>query len=537
MEIEKSPEPCSTQIMEPMTRQQEDVTNLKEKLDKLAFVYDKNKMSSVEGSGKIMFPPSSVVVDRSNLVWDFTNGASNSPSSGIGQAVKLDAVPLISQEKIVLNELVYCLVGISGQHIVQKRRTADSIDFEISNQISDSIRTVVEQILPLARHYSYVVQFINEKSRSESGQVLRALAAGMSGFLNEYYISISTLESDQIKRKLTLQKLLFLIQPKMNCMAILADISRKITKSEYNGGKALCLLHKLILEQTGDTVAKAINTTLTQRASVPYMEMIQKWIMRGVIVDPYNEFLIQDNEVVRREELPENYSADYWEKRYTIRFDCVPEFLEKSSETILRTGKYLNVIRQCGKRISPPMAYSTISFLSSDENYLSFIDNAYKFASQTLLEVLLKENDLMGHLQSVKRYLLLQQGDFITQFMDATEQELAKKIDAVQPVKLENLLGLTLRLSSAKCDPYKDDLTMELLPYCLTTQMSKIFNTEIEYWHLGERENLSGLECFAFHYNVRWPVSLVLNHISISKYQMLFRQLFLCKHAERQLCK
>lgn len=267
------------------------------------------------------------------------------------------------------------------------------------------------------------------------------------------------------------------------------------------------------------------------------MEILQKWILRGMIFDPYHEFLIQDNEVIRREELPQNYSADYWEKRYTIRYDQVPEFLEKSAKMILCTGKYLNVIRQCGKRMSCPINHIKITFLNADENYLAVIENAYRFASQTLLEVLLKENDLMGHLQSVKRYFLLQQGDFIMQFMDATEQELAKKIDSVQPMKLENLLGLTLRMSSAKNDPYKDDLSMELLPYCLTTQMSKIFDRELEYWNLDQREKLQGLECFAFHYNVQWPISLVLNHISISKYQMLFRQLFLCKHVERQLCK
>lgn len=267
------------------------------------------------------------------------------------------------------------------------------------------------------------------------------------------------------------------------------------------------------------------------------MEILHKWILRGMIIDPYKEFLIQDNEVREREEVPEDYSSDYWEKRYTIRFDSVPEFLEKYAEIILSTGKYLNVIRQCGKRITSPLVQTKIKFLSADENYLSVIENSHRFASQTLLEVLLKENDLMGHLQSVKRYFLLQQGDFIMQFMDATEQELSKKIDVVQPMRLENLLQLTLRLSSAKNDPYKDDLSIEFLPYCLTTQLSKICESELDYWNTGEREELQGLECFAFVYNVRWPISLVLNHISISKYQMLFRQLFICKHVERQLCK
>ena len=144
---------------------------------------------------------------------------------------------------------------------------------------------------------------------------------------------------------------------------------------------------------------------------------------------------------------------------------------------ILRTGKYLNVIRQCGKKVTQPQQM-TLQFSPTNQHHIGVIQNAYHFASKNLLEVLLKENDLMGHLMSVKRYLLLFQGDFITQFMDACEEELAKNVDKVLPMKLENLLGLTLRLSSAKNDPYKDDWHCELLTYDLGTQISKIMNKE-----------------------------------------------------------
>lgn len=58
----------------------------------------------------------------------------------------------------------------------------------------------------------------------------------------------------------------------------------------------------------------------------------------------------------------------------------------------------------------------------------------------------------------------------------------------------------------------------------------------VDYWH-GDKINLTGLECFSFRYDVKWPISLVLNHYAIIQYQMLFRQLFYCKHVERQLCK
>lgn len=60
------------------------------------------------------------------------------------------------------------------------------------------------------------------------------------------------------------------------------------------------------------------------------------------------QFFVEDNELIQREELPVDYSADYWEKRYTMRLERIPVFLNEHAQTILRTGKYFNVIRQCG---------------------------------------------------------------------------------------------------------------------------------------------------------------------------------------------
>lgn len=48
---------------------------------------------------------------------------------------------------------------------------------------------------------------------------------------------------------------------------------------------------------------------------------------------------------------------------------------------------------------------------------------------------------------------------------------------------------------------------------------------------------LTGIETFSFGMEVKWPVSLVLNHKAIACYQMIFRHLFYCKHVERLLCR
>lgn len=106
-------------------------------------------------------------------------------------------------------------------------------------------------------------------------------------------------------------------------------------------------------------------------------------------------------------------------------------------------GKFCYV---SGKSISKTNT-DEIKYSLREQNYGAIIQKAYAFASKSLLELLLKEYDLMGRLKSVKNYFLMSQGDFIVQFMDATDQELSKKIDDIIPSKLESLLGLCLRYS------------------------------------------------------------------------------------------
>ncbi len=87
--------------------------------------------------------------------------------------------------------------------------------------------------------------------------------------------------------------------------------------------------------------------------------------------------------------------------------------------------------------------------------------------------------------RSVKHYFFLNAGDFILHFLSLCGAELVKNVDDVMPSRLESLLELALRTSTANADPFKDDLGLELLSYDLTTQMVKILSIETH----EERDN------------------------------------------------
>ncbi|XP_053440435.1 gamma-tubulin complex component 2 isoform X2 [Nycticebus coucang] len=212
----------------------------------------------------------------------------------------------------------------------------------------------------------------------------------------------------------------------------------------------------------------------------------------------------------------------------------------RTVDILASLGKYLNVVRECGHHVTCPVAKEIIYTLK-ERAYVEQIEKAFDHASKVLLDFLMEEEELLAHLRSIKRYFLMDQGDFFVHFMDLTEEELRKPVEDIAPPRLEALLELALRMSTANTDPFKDDLKIDLMPHDLITQLLRVLAIETKQekamTHADPTElSLSGLEAFSFDYVVKWPLSLIISRKALTRYQMLFRHMFYCKHVERQLC-
>lgn len=474
--------------------------------------------------------------ERRALTLDFMVGVDGLSNQSI---VALGTMPAAMQEQAVIDDILNCMQGIEGKYILARDLTEKFIqkEFMIDQSLDPSLQELVRRILPMCSNYSTVVRFIEEKSAFEYGLVNHALSAAMRCLLKNYMVLVAQLEQQFKMGTLTIQKLWFYIQPTMRVVEIMASISNSVNKGECIGGSVLSLLHERTSSLIGDPKGQELCLYLTQSACVPYFEILEKWIYKGIISDPYSEFLVEENETIQK--LQEEHSDAYWEKHYTVCQERIPVFLEQVAVKILNTGKYLNVVRLCGRDVQCPSA-EEILYTLKERKYYEQIEKAYSYASKLLLNLLMEENELLARLRSIKHYFLLDKGDFIVQFMDMTTDEMKQDMEDIMPTRLETLLELALRTSTANVDPFKDDLRVELLPYDLITQLFKILMIETK----AEKEynidptdlHLSGLESFSFGYVVKWPVSLVLNRKELTRYQMLFRHLFYCKHVERQLC-
>lgn len=215
--------------------------------------------------------------------------------------------------------------------------------------VDDSLKEMIRRFFPIFASYSVIERFYESRSGFDFGMVNDSLAAAVGNLVQEYRIFICQIEGLLLKGDLSLQKAWYLLQPNVTTLHQLHHVTLSLMKAKAQGGQVLSVLHQQTMEAMGNEKQQKLLLSLTRSASQPYWNILQKWIYQGSVEDPYLEFMVEDHQVVSMDKLsPTAYSDDYWEKRYTLRRDRVPSFLLPQTDQILRTGKYLNVIKQCG---------------------------------------------------------------------------------------------------------------------------------------------------------------------------------------------
>lgn len=163
-----------------------------------------------------------------------------------------------------------------------------------------------------------------------------------------------------------------------------------------------------------DPATKKLYGFLLNKASVPYIAMLESWIHKGHIRDPYEEFMIVRSTKVSKENIKDDFNNAYWEQRYTIRENHVPSFLVPLKSKILHAGKYLNAIRECGIHLSTSKTdqdtsirrnstynaeQSDVLAVLSGGKLVDMIESAYQYANKRLLDLLFNENQLLERLR------------------------------------------------------------------------------------------------------------------------------------------
>lgn len=507
----------------------------------------------------------------------------------------LNELSLGVQEAAVLEDLLFVFMGYEGQYIrfaktynpSEERDRLAGPTFKLLPGLDPSLQDLTTTMLRMATHYGAIEAFVEVQSREEFGAVNHALCAAIRKILQDYLVLIAQLETQFLTNpSFTLHVLNLYTLPTSHMMFQIYSLAHQVLKRNSlleddadsdgdfddidniietlreggdlgpgnipgkkicKGGSVLGLITKRLETMSGDPAARSLLTGLLRDASRPYMTMLNEWLHHGSIKDPHAEFLVREQKSIKRERLEQDYTDEYWERRYTIRDTDVPPQLEGVKDKVLLAGKYLNVVRECGG-VDVSKAVKDVPRSFDDNRFLDNVNSAYAHANESLLNLLLTTHALPARLRSLKHYFFLDRSDFFSYFLELGASELRKPVKSVNTSKLQSLLDLVLRQpgSVAAQDPFKEDIKVEMNEISLTKSLTRVVNISgIEQGEtlqapaaqpVGENDkNTVGFNSLQLDYSVPFPVSLVVSRKTIWRYQALFRYLLSLRYLEQQL--
>uniref|UniRef100_A0A8B9LQD7 Tubulin, gamma complex associated protein 3 n=1 Tax=Astyanax mexicanus TaxID=7994 RepID=A0A8B9LQD7_ASTMX len=428
-------------------------------------------------------------------------------------------------EAALVRDILYVFQGIDGKFIKMcSPENCYKIDSKVP--LCKSLRDTSSRLAELGWLHNKVRKYTDSRSLDRAfGLVGQSFCASLHQELKEYYRLLSVLhaqlqvEDDQgvnvgVDSTLTLRRLLvWTYDPKirLKTLAALVDYCQG-----RKGGELASAVHAY--GKTGDPHMRALVQHILGLVSHPILNFLYRWIYDGELEDTYHEFFVASDPTVKTDRL--------WHDKYSLRKSMIPSFITMDqARKVLLIGKSINFLHQvCHDRTPPgkilPASKSTDSpkdaaelFTDLEGAFQSKIDAAYFETSKYLLDVLNKNYQLLDHLQAMRRYLLLGQGDFIRHLMDLLKPELARAATTLYQHNLTGILETAVRATNAQFD---------------SPEILKRLDVRLLEVSPGD----TGWDVFSLDYHVDGPIATVFTRDCMSHYLRVFNFLWRAKRME-----
>ena len=272
----------------------------------------------------------------------------------------------------------------------------------------------------------------------------------------------------------------------------------------------------------GDPFVSAFAERMLTHLTRPFYDMLRQWIYDGELSDPYHEFFVTEHDPEDSESKevdPRRVPAtSVWEDKYKLDHSTVPSIItEDFAKKVFLIGKSLNFIRYgCGdsawveaysKDASKELRYGDTATLETS------IDKAYKTTMARLIYLMDSKFKLFDHLNALKKYLLLGQGDFIALLMESLASNLDRPAGSQYRHTLTAQLEHAIRGSNAQYD--SPDVLRRL-----DARLLELSHGEI------------GWDVFTLEYKVDAPVDVVITSWANKQYLVVFNFLWRIKRVE-----
>ncbi|PHH89049.1 hypothetical protein CDD83_6717 [Cordyceps sp. RAO-2017] len=428
-------------------------------------------------------------------------------------------------ETALLRDLPFTLQGLSSTSLPFLAHDALKLPPTLPLPLISILHTLAEPALL----YRRLDAFCQSSPQGLLGQSLRS---AIGSELRSYLSLIATLEG-QIRRALsefdenqparggigtagvTLKRCVVWTREAtmgLRLMCLMAEESE-----DKKGGQLISLIHGFSSSH-GDPTVAAFAERLLGSFTGPFYNMLRRWIYDGELVDPYVEFFVREQTPTDEGGTRKKGAGNVWEDKYEIDQGMIPTMMTQDfGQKVFLIGKSLNFIRHsCGdsvwverysKAASKELRYGDTATLEA------WIDEAYKTTMKRLMELMADKFHLFAHLQALKKYILLGQGDFIALLMESLAANLDRPAGAQYRHTLTAQLEHAIRGSNAQYD------APEVLRR-LDARMLQLSHGDI------------GWDCFTLEYKIEAPVDVVVTEWGNRQYLKVFNFLWRIKRVE-----
>ncbi|KAK1756884.1 spindle pole body component alp6 [Echria macrotheca] len=437
-----------------------------------------------------------------------------------------NSVDFEPSEITLLRDLPFTLQGLSSTTLPFVKETSIKLPPTLPPPIISLLHTLAEPSLL----YKGLGTFVRSPAKGLLGQSLRA---AIGNELRAYLTLVATLEG-QIRRALaeldedaprcgigkagvTLKRCVVWTREATMGLRLMSLIAEESNSKQ--GGQLITLIHGFSTSH-GDPVVGAFAERLLADVTRPFYDILRRWIYDGELSDPHLEFFVreQNPNTEDRKETKAKGQASVWNSKYEVVDAMVPSIITADfAQKVFLIGKSLNFIRHsCGdsqwveaysKTSSKELKYGDTATLET------WIDEAYKTTMQRLMQLMSTRFHLFDHLQALKNYILLGQGDFIALLMESLAANLDRPAGAQYRHTLTAQLEHAIRGSNAQYD--SDEVLRRL-----DARMLQLSHGDI------------GWDCFTLEYKIDAPVDVVVTEWGNRQYLKVFNFLWRIKRVE-----
>lgn len=524
------------------------------------------------------------------------------------------------QEALILKDILYALQGLEGNYIRYSKRFDSEFDgitgpnYNVTKHLDPSLSDMTKKLILLGKFYYGLNAFVEIYSDEQNGKVTQSLCHEIRQLLKEYLEIISNVECEfETNHSYTLRGLLQELNEKISmrlthCYELVVFIDSENKQRAQNivnpfdnliqdikndlqqtgsidlhshssssrivkGGLILKTIEKRIQVVRGDPRSVAFLYSLYDKVSEHYLAMLNDWLLIGEFQDLYDEFLIKLSD----DNGQSVYTESYWDTKFVLRKEgLLHQFLNREIQyKILFTGKYLNILKECGVNVRDIQIPENVKItsLNSDDFFLQ-VDLAYRRANELVIDLYFNGLNLFPVLESLKRFYLLDNTHNIDSFINLSLGELRKPHDLVSQSKLSRNFSTTFAAEEDMV-PSSEDLKsrkmiFELLN--LTIEPNNVYDYLLEilnYQPIDADEALSSsnmsflktllnktlasekgsrpisttntkmdgycINRLNFEITLPFPLNLIITKPFTTQYELVFRHLMIIKFVDKSM--